>query len=181
MLKIQKNEKYSGIGLVELIIALGVAGIALTVLMTMSANSMREAIRYERQDALTRLAGSGALVVRRHVEVANDPRETVSFGGPVNRCYEINLENERVFFGTPYSMDSDSLKGESDLEIDIIYDEENDFGDLYYFAYCIDSIEESPGLSVDTYIGHVEAGFVDCSNCGVQPYQHSIIVSTLDN
>lgn len=177
----QKKQKYEGIGFVELIIALGVAGIALVVLMTMSANSMREAIRYERQDALTRLASSGALVVRKHVEIANDPREALLFGGQTNRCYQIDLENEVVLFAPPYNMNSSTLKGEDNLHTNIIYDDERDLGDLYYFAYCIESIQGSAGLSVNTYIGYVEAGFVDCSNCGIEPYQHSIVVTVLDN
>lgn len=184
MLKIKnKKNKYEGIGFVELIIAIGVAGIALMVLMTMSANSMREAIRLERHDALTRLALDGALIVRRHAEKANDltrrtEEERVYFGvevdlANVDPCYEVDFDNEEIVFTeVPYEGD---LHKYHELRTKIVYDEENQYGDIYYVAYCVDEVVADQFLK--TYIGKVVTGYVECKKCGIEPYEHNIIVS----
>lgn len=185
-----KKKKYSGLSFIELIIAVGVAGIALVVLMNMASSSMKEAIRYERQDALNRLAMDGALVVRRQAENANDPnrdgitQSEVIFVADEGYCYEIdfgeeNEEPEIVFTSTPeYPYNEDNLSNLETVESfreDVIYNVESDLGDLYYVAYCIDAISTSSDLH--TYIGAVVAGYVECGNCGVEPYKHNIIVS----
>jgi len=175
MLKIKnKKNKYEGIGFVELIIAIGIAGIALMVLMTMSANSMREAIRLERHDALTRLALDGALIVRRHAEKANDltrrvEEDRVYFGSEgievdpnLEPCYEIDFDGEEVVFTeVPYEGD---LHKYAELQTKIVYDEENKYGDIYYVAYCVDDVVVDPFIK--TYIGKVVTGYVECKKCG---------------
>ena len=98
------ENKYNGFGLVELIVSIGVAGIAIVVLMSMAANSMKEAVRLERQDALTRLAQDGALVVRKHAEDENHPETITEFSfinGNENTCYVINIEDSQVEFTEP--------------------------------------------------------------------------------
>ena len=179
------NKNYGAFGFVEIVIAIGVAGIALVVLMSMAANSMKEAVRYERQDALTRLTQNGALVVRKHVEDANHPDreefESVEFGGARGFCYGIDFEEQRVLFTETYSNDPLFLEKEKELQVDIIYDydqseEENHRKDVYFAAYCITNIEGSPE-NFDTYVGSVIAGYIDCDSCGVKPYEHHIIVN----
>jgi hypothetical protein len=173
----KKNEKYEGLGFVELIISIGIAGIALMVLITMASNSMRQAVRHERHDALTRLALDGALVVRKHSEKVNDLRvDGYDFNGVVNTCYGIDFENSSVVFTEPY--DFESISQEVDLRTKIIYGDEgeNKLGDVYYVAYCINAIEPSGDL-LETYIGKVVTGYVECRGCGIEPYEHNMIIS----
>ena len=177
-MKIVKKKKvnYKGLGFVELIVSIGVAGIALMVLMNMAASSMREVIRYERHDALTRLAMDGGLIVRRHVENANDPTRTenITFGGNAGSCYKIDfgetLDDSRVDF-TSGEYPKDALIERQELYRTIIYNYENNLGDVYYVAYCIERIDG------EVYVGKVMTGYVDCSGCGIEPYEYSIIVN----
>jgi len=183
------KKKYEGLGFVELIIAIGVAGIAVIVLMSMATNSMKESVRLERQDALTRLAQDGALVVRKHVEDANSPTyEGSGFDGAVNHCYAINRSEDSngdsgVDFGISVPVDSvtvenvdEELKEDDRFHVDIIYDWREDVSDVYYFAYCVSAVE---GTSTDlkTYVGSVITGYIYCSNCNISPYEHPIIVN----
>ncbi len=182
MKMIKKRKKYCALGFVELIISIGVAAIALVVLMNMASNSMKEAIRHERHDALTRLAMNGALVVRRHVERANDIdyEEDISFDGEEGYCYIldslVNFDNWVVF-------DPDNLPsfGE-DFESLVIYDQEGErnLGDTYYLGYCISSVSIIPeaGVEKKVYVGKIIAEYADCSGCNVAPYEYEIIVST---
>ena len=184
------KKKYEGLGFVELIIAIGVAGIAVIVLMSMATNSMKESVRLERQDALTRLAQDGALVVRKHVEDANSPTyEGSGFDGAVNHCFAINRSEDSsgesevdfgisVLVGDNFTVkDVDKkLKTETDFHVDIIYDWREDVSDVYYFAYCVSAVEET-STDLKTYVGSVIAGYVYCSNCNISPYEHPIIVN----
>jgi hypothetical protein len=189
MIDMNKTKKYEGLGFVELITAIGVAGVALVVLMNMAAHSMREAVHYERQDALTRLTISGALVVRKHVEDANhskaNPAVTVDFVGSQDECYEIDFEESRIKFDFSYENNIETLESEEALEAEIIYDfdesedwDKQHISDIYFAAYCIDSIEPSTVISeTDTYVGRVISGYKDCGSCGILPYEHNIVVN----
>ncbi len=177
----KKKNIYEGIGFVELIISIGVASIALVVLMSIASNSMREAIRYERHDALTRLAMDGALSVRKHSENVNDLRReslgfsvSAEFEPEAGECYRVDFENSEVDFSVEYSYID--LANEGALETKVIYNEVNDLGDVYYVAYCVDEAVSS-GELIDLYSGKIVTGFVDCSNCNVEPYEHNIIIS----
>ena len=187
------KKKYEGLGFVELIIAIGVAGIAVIVLMSMATNSMKESVRLERQDALTRLAQDGALVVRKHVEDANSPTyEGSPFSGDVNHCYVINRSEDsngdsEVDFGTFVQVGDnftvqnvdEKLKTEEDFHVDIIYDwisTESFISDVYYFAYCV-SAKEDASTDLKTYVGSVITGYIYCSDCNISPYEHPIIVN----
>ncbi len=186
------KKKYEGLGFVELIIAIGVAGIAVIVLMSMATNSMKESVRLERQDALTRLAQDGALVVRKHVEDVNSPTyEGPPFIGDVNHCYAINrtedsAEDSGVDFSHFIELGSitledvdEKLKENEEFHVDIIYDwisTESFISDVYYFAYCVSAVEET-STDLKTYVGSVIAGYVYCSNCNISPYEHPIIVN----
>ncbi len=186
----KNKRKYQGLGLIELIISIGVAGIAIVVLMSMAANSMQEAIRLERQDALTRLAQDGALVVRKHVEDENHPEMELDFSfiyGSVNRCYVVNIDDSQVEFSESSSVTFDSVENADEelieaeeFYIDIIYDwdeTESFVNDVYYLAYCIVGIQDSEASGLKTYIGSVITGYVHCSGCNISPYQHNIIVN----
>ncbi len=170
------KKRYEGLGFVELIIAMGVAGIALIVLMTMAANSMREAVRYERHDALTRLATSGALVVRSHSEEAN-AKNDVFFSVSSDRCYKIDFDGRRVISPNP-QYEKNSLDDKVLLQTKIIYNEPNDLGDVYYVAYCVDAVQAGT-VGVNTYIGYVETGYVDCRSCGIEPYKQPVLINIL--
>jgi hypothetical protein len=183
MKKIKKlKTKYAALSLVELIISIGVAGITLLVLMTIAANNMKEAVRYERHDALTRLAMDGALVIRRHAESVNDKKqEGIFFGPPVEdilpRCYRIEREEDpRVVFDTSYS--PSRIGEESDLEVDVIYDSRDlasELGDTLYMAYCLVERAESPENYI--YIGDILTGYINCGDCEIEEYSYNIIVS----
>ncbi len=192
-----KRKKYKGLGFVELLISLAVAAIAVTVLMNMTTSSMREAIRYERQDALTRLAMDGALIVRRHAEWANDPeqQDNIVFSPLPPNCYKLEMEVEgsegMVDFGVKIAMGSnihDDLKAKnvssSRFHTDIVYNKDLDLGDVYYLAYCVEEqgeINKAPGDSVGKlYSGQILTGFVDCRGCGIEPYEQSIVVTVRD-
>jgi hypothetical protein len=184
MKMIKKRKKYCALGFVELIISIGVAAIALVVLMNMASNSMKEAIRHERHDALTRLAMDGALVVRRHVERANDIdyEGDISFDGEEGNCYVLN---SLVDFDISLSFDPGSPDLPSfgeDFESLVIYDQEGErnLGDTYYLGYCISSVSEivEAGVEKKVYVGKIIAEYADCSGCNVAPYEYEIIVST---
>ena len=193
--------KYSAIGFVELLIAIGIAGIAVLVLMNMAANGMKEAIRHERLDALTRLATGGALVVRRHAENASDfqamEREenfVKPFGGDgvAGWCYKIDFEEpEEVVFSDldRYLPDPEELSEVAELRRTVItgYEAGISLGDEYYIAYCIESVTEGSWVSSsgqddlerEVYIGHVIAGYVSCGNCGIEPYKSPVVVAVV--
>ena len=181
-----KNKNYQGFGIVELIIAIGIAAIAVTVLMTMAANSMKESVRLERQDALTRLAMDGALIIRKQVEDANNPEVAVGFGGPENFCYMIDNDEENPLVNFDESKEEVGLEevdaGEP-FSIDIIYDwidEDTIISDVYYWAYCVDDVVSSADGESETYVGRVVTGFVDCGNCNILPYEHGIVVNVIN-
>lgn len=183
-------KKYEGLGFVELILSIAISGIALVVLLNMASNSMQEAIRYERHDALTRLAMDGALVVRKHSESANDMKtESLEFGSqrvdfsPTARsCYQIDFTDAVVDFTLEYPYlppvedNLEEISEQNYFHTQIVYDKENDFGDTYYVAYCVEDVEPS-GPLLDLYIGKVVVGYVDCGECDLDPYVHNLIVS----
>jgi hypothetical protein len=176
----KKKRKYVALSLVELIISIGVAGIALLVLMSIAANNMREAIRYERHDALTRLAMDGALAVRKHVEEANDRRERENrrtFEPEIGVCYRIDREEE-VGVDFTQSYRRDSISTEEELEVKVIYDSKDltrELGDVLYMAYCpTDSVQSALN---NIYVGDILTGYIECRNCGIEEYSYNIVVS----
>ncbi len=167
-MKKKRIKKYEGLGLLEMIIAMGVAGIALVVFMTIAANSMKEAIRYERHDALNRVAVTTALVVRKHVEDAKDPHNPLTF--PVlsqNRCYRIDFDAGRVM--SAGFVGRNALSDDGSFSREIVYDESRGITDTVYVGYCIRDIDAG------VYVGNIVVGYVEEYD-GIEEYEHPIVV-----
>jgi hypothetical protein len=164
-------KKYKALGLLEMLIAMGVAGIAMVVFMAMATNSMKEAIRYERHDALTRTAVTGALATRKHAEDAKDP-ENLTLEFPVlsgGRCYRINFDAGRVI--PTGSVMRNSMKNTSTFYKNIVYDEGENITDTVYVGYCINS----GGVDSSVYVGNIVVGYIQEYD-GIEEYEHPLVI-----
>ncbi len=167
-----KNRKYESLGFIEVVVAMGVAAIALTVFIGMAISSMTEAIRYERQDALVRLAMDGALVVRRHVEKSQTPGLPEEGTFPTLnalQCYRIDFTNE-VVTTTSVSANAFESTSNNNFHREIVYDQGiTNITDRAYIGYCV---EAHDGVVIE---GSIRTGYVTAHK-DVPEYSYPIVV-----
>lgn len=171
------KKKYKSVGFVELLIAMGVASVALVVFLSMATNSFKEVVRYERHDALTRLAMNSALVVRRHVEESRDPSvDDFPTDLSVGQCYEINFNTSTVSF---ISRSPDVVRTDATIaKHDIVYDRGSiSVSEEAYVAWCINDVETSSRTTL--YNGVVMTGYVNNFE-DVGEYEYPLIIIVRD-
>lgn len=178
-------KKYNGMGFVESLIAILVAGIAVVALMTMAANNMKEVIKNEREDSLTRLAMDGSVMVRMIAEEhsARTNKATLKFpnltSNPDGKCYVLQNSGGTPSFKTTstnvfYSNSLDGAKSDNNYNVDIVYNADKGTKDLAFRAYCIESVDGT------LYVGRMVVGLKECEDCGVKDYEYPIVINAGD-
>ena len=170
-----RKEKYKAAGLVEVLIAMAVASIAISAFINMTSDNYREAIRYEREDALNRVAYDGATAVRRYAESTRDPDPGT--GGDEFQdgfCYEIDLEgNNADILDRNERVNPDDLEDIESIET-IEYDGGTvDIEEEVYMGFCIDNVED--GDDYHLYMGEIATGYVNGFE-GIEEYTYNLAV-----
>lgn len=80
------KNKYEALGFAEALIAIMITGVAATVLMTISANSMKQLMQIEDMDKMAQLARSGAVTAQKIA----DEQESAFEDALENHCYAYN-------------------------------------------------------------------------------------------
>lgn len=80
------KNKYEALGFAEALIAIMITGVAATVLMTISANSMKQLMQIEDMDKMAQLARSGAVTAQK---IADEDEEAFE-EAQADYCYAFN-------------------------------------------------------------------------------------------
>ncbi len=159
MKKKEMKIKYEGVTLVEVLIAIFVAGVAVLVLLNISSNNMKLLIRNERTDSLKQVVMDSAVEIRKLAEEnSSDPLYPGNFLiGSAGACFD--------------------LDGTSGVQTSrpIVYghDGTNDITDDVVIEYCL--IDASSG---NQRRGKIVAVIQDCSgdHCS---YEYSLSLTLI--
>ncbi len=185
MNRMNLKKRYGGVGFVEALLAIAVAGIASVILMTIAANTVAQVVRNEVADKMTESAIQGAAIVKKIADNHNNSEETLfpSIEGNVNRCFlitgdtgEPSFEKSGEVFTNACSYDSGER--EQCKEATLPSDED------MFRVFCITSESDSErGLVV----GKVIVGLKDCnsvianSKCELRDYEYYTAVKVNKN
>ena len=174
-----KKEEYKAVGLVEVLIAMAVASIAIALFINMTSTTYREAIRMERQDALTRLAYRGALGVRRYAEWTRDPMESGDTFDE-DRCYAVDegVDEDEILDNDIWKSVSSDMCGNNDFKYNIEYGDNGGVQEQAYMGFCIDHRKDLDEGTM--YMGYIVTGYVQDFE-DVEDYTYNLAIIIYDD
>ena len=174
------NTKYKGIGFVETIIAIAVAGTACIVLMGLAVNTMLVVAENERTDEMTQVAIEGASAVSAIALQNTLSTETVfpNISSNVGNCFELSSDANTPSF----VKDNEVFKvvcnydngGRNNCKTSLA----SGYTDLFR-VFCITSASD---ISSGIVVGKIVVGKTACANsqsCDISDYQYYSLNKTV--
>jgi len=171
-----KNKSYEGVGFVEALIAIAVAGIASVVLMSIAANTIAQVLRNEVSDRMTQAAIEGAEMAKKIADNQNLSGDNLfpEITGNVNACFAFRGDTnspEFVKSGEVFTRvcNYDS-EGREDCKESLMSSDERMFR-----IFCI-TPDSDPGLNL--VVAKTIVGLVDCDSvvantqCEITDYEY---------
>ena len=178
--KLNKS-KYNGLGFVEALIAIMVSGVVATVLINISASSMRDLVRQDVEDAQANYARSYAVILQNianedKVETEEDEFDLANVtDGLCYRLVDVNADDTEKYILELEASNRDDYKTTAVLPM---LDGTEDEGDFFGLV-CIEAIQDdtSPKLLVEVTIGFnkTKGDFTTASD--IKDYKYLAIIN----
>lgn len=179
LLQPKQIKKYKGLGFVEALLSIVVAGVASVVLLKVAADTVKQLVITDQTDEMTQLAIEGSEMIRNIALKNNESIETLfpPISGNQGSCFELSPSSDNPEFITDLSGNIIS-KCNYDAGGRDSCKENSSLGEQYFRVFCISPISDT---TTGLVVGKVLVGKVKCTesnNCDVADYEYFTLTKT---
>lgn len=181
MLKQRKySRKYKGLGFVEALLAIVIAGVASLLLLGVAIDTIKQLGKTEQADEMTQLAIEGGEMVRNIADKNNESIEEIfpNISGNQNSCFELNADKSNPTFvtdgsGTVTAKCNYDSGGRDNCRSSSV------LGEQYFRVFCITNQSD---ISTGLVVGKIIVGKAKCDDprtCDVADYPYYVLTKTV--